>query len=60
MYLYMGPEDPSRMAPKEVREDELRAHIHTAMDLEVEKVPLGVAVEPFLSRNPPSDVSYFS
>lgn len=60
MYLYEGPEDPTRMASGELPEDEMRARIHTATDLEVEKVMLRVTVEPFSLSNPPSNASHSS
>lgn len=60
MNPYEGPKDPTRMASGELPEDELRAHIHTSTDLELEKILLHVAMEPFCLSNPPSDVSYSS
>ncbi|XP_044357182.1 uncharacterized protein [Triticum aestivum] len=45
------------MAPGELCVDELLAHIHIATNLEVEKVPLDIIMEPCGSINPPSDAS---
>lgn len=54
MHLCEGPKDPTWMASRELHEDKMWARIHMATNLEVKKVPLGVAMEPFCSSNPPS------
>lgn len=46
--------------PGKLNDDEPQAHMHTATDLELEKILLSVTVEPFSSNNPPSDMSFLS
>lgn len=59
MYAYRGQEDPLRVCPDELGEEELHRQLTILTGLEASIISMEVKVEPFSQGAPPREVSVF-